>query len=147
MNRSICLAAIVIMLTSVTGMAQMGGMGGMGMGRQGMMMGGGMMPSGPTEVRRTAQVEMEGGQRLSGQIDLRPLTVQGDVGSICHQARQDQDDPVPETDERGPGGQRSRSRRRESASGCGSRCRPRTAIRLAADPAESSARPILWWTH
>ena len=76
MNRSIWLAAIVILLAPVSSLAQMGGMGGQGMG-------GGMIPSGPTEVRRTAQVEMEGEQRLSGQIDVRPLTVQGDLGQYA----------------------------------------------------------------
>jgi hypothetical protein len=84
MNRPIWLAAIVIVLAPVPGFAQPGAGGGMagmmgGMGG-GMMMGGRMMPASPVEVQRTAQVEMEGGQRLSGQIDLAPLTLQSDLG-------------------------------------------------------------------
>jgi hypothetical protein len=46
----------------------------------GMMMGGRVMTAGPTEVQRAVQVEMEGGHRLSGRIDLRPLTVETDLG-------------------------------------------------------------------
>ena len=56
----------------------MGGMGGMG---GGMMMGSGrMMAAGPTDVERAAQVEMEGGQHLSGRIDLGAIAVQTDLG-------------------------------------------------------------------
>src|SRR5262249_32481361 len=87
MNRPIWLAAIVIVLAPVPGFAQyagVGGMGGMGgQGMAGMMTGGRMMPSGPAEVQRTAQVEMEGGQRLSGHIDLRPLTLKSDLGQYA----------------------------------------------------------------
>jgi hypothetical protein len=46
----------------------------------GMMMGTRMMPAGPIEVRRNAQVEMEGGHRLSGWMDLRTFTVDADLG-------------------------------------------------------------------
>ncbi len=89
MNRPTWLAAIVIARRTATAFAQMGGMGGVGDGmdgvggpgmRAGMLMRGRMMPAGPTEVRRTAQVEMEGGHRLTGRIDLRPLMVQTDLG-------------------------------------------------------------------
>jgi hypothetical protein len=80
MNRPEWLAAILIVLAPATGFAQFGGMG--GMGGQGMapgMMGNRMM-AGPIEVQRTVQVELEGGQRIGGRIDLRPLTAQGDLG-------------------------------------------------------------------
>jgi hypothetical protein len=64
----------------------MGGMGGgmAGRGGQGMagMMGqrGRFFDAGFTEVRRSAQVEMEGGQTLSGKIDIRPVIVDTDLG-------------------------------------------------------------------
>ena len=45
-----------------------------------MIQGGRFAGAGVMEVRRSAQVEMEGGQRLSGKIDLRPVIVDGDVG-------------------------------------------------------------------
>lgn len=89
MNRTTRLAAIVFVLAPATAFAQMGGMGGMGggMGRmdgQGIgvvrMMGTGMMAAAPTEVRRTAQVEMEGGHRLTGRMDIQPLVVHSDLG-------------------------------------------------------------------
>ena len=32
------------------------------------------------EIQRSAEVEMEGGQRLRGEIGLRPLTVESDLG-------------------------------------------------------------------
>ena len=61
----------------------MGGMGG-GMGGQGMaaamMQGGRIGGVGVIELRRLAQVEMEGGHRLSGKIDLRTIVVDGDLG-------------------------------------------------------------------
>jgi hypothetical protein len=94
MNRPTWLAAIVLVLAPTTGFAQFGGMGGMGgagggMGGQGMgggmMMGTRMMPAGPVEVRRNAQVEMEGGHRLSGWMDLRTFTVDADLGSYAIQ--------------------------------------------------------------
>jgi hypothetical protein len=60
---------------------QMGGMGG-GMGGMGGGMGGmgGMTMASGNEVRRTAQVELEGGRHLSGHIDLGPVMVNSDLG-------------------------------------------------------------------
>ncbi len=94
MNRTGMLAAVVVMLGSSPTFGQFGGAGGMGggmggmgggMGGQGMtagMMGQGGRVAGASviEVRRSAQVEMEGGQRLSGKIDLRSIVVDGDLG-------------------------------------------------------------------
>ena len=95
MNRTGLLAAVVVMLTSSQVYAQMGGMGGMGGG-----MGGGVpeldaastarltrqntrLAAAFTEIRRSAQVELEGGQLLSGKIDLRPIIVDGDLGQYA----------------------------------------------------------------
>ena len=82
MYRPISLAAIVIVLAPVSGFAQPAGAGGRGMGGRGgiMMMDGPMIRAGQTVVRRTAQVEMAGSHRLIGQLDFRPLTVEGDLG-------------------------------------------------------------------
>ena len=61
-------------------MMQGGGFGG-GPGAQGIMMqGGGFAGHVFAEVRRSVQIEMEGGQRLSGRLDLRPIIVDGDLG-------------------------------------------------------------------
>jgi hypothetical protein len=78
MNRTAWLAALALILAPGPAFAQMGGMGG-GMGGMGMagMRGAGF---GSVEVRRSVQVEMEGGRRLSGQIDLGTVMVYGDVG-------------------------------------------------------------------
>jgi hypothetical protein len=86
MNRKALFSTLVVMLAPSPSFAQFGGgMGGMGGGGgQGMpgmtMQGGGFVGPGFAEVRRFVQVEMEGGQRLSGKIDLRPVIVDGDLG-------------------------------------------------------------------
>lgn len=90
MNRTGLLAAIAVIVTSAPSFAQFGGMGGVGGGlggtggqgmAPGMMMPGGRLAGvGFTEVQRFAQVEMEGGQHISGKIDLRSLVVNGDLG-------------------------------------------------------------------
>jgi hypothetical protein len=96
MNRTGLLAAVAVMLASSPSYGQFGGTGGMGggMGGMGGGMGGGnvarqpgmMMQGGRfagaafTEIRRSAKVEMEGGQLLSGTIDLRPVIVDTDLG-------------------------------------------------------------------
>jgi hypothetical protein len=85
MNRTGLLSALAVLLASSPSFAQFGGMGGMGggggPGAQGMMMqGGGFAGHGFAEVRRSVQIEMEGGQRLSGRLDLRPIIVDGDLG-------------------------------------------------------------------
>ena len=41
---------------------------------------GGRAAAGVTEIQRSAKVELEGGQLLSGKIDLRPVIVDGDLG-------------------------------------------------------------------
>jgi hypothetical protein len=83
MNRTGLLSTIAMMLASSPSFAQFGGMG--GMGGQGaapgmMMRGGGRLGPGFAEVRRSVQVEMEGGQRLKGYMDLRPIIVDCDLG-------------------------------------------------------------------
>jgi hypothetical protein len=95
MNRTGLLAAIAVMLASSPSFAQMGGgMGGMGGGMGGfgggmggqamtpgmMMQGGRVVGARFSEVQRSAQVEMEGGQHLSGKIDLTQVVVEGDLG-------------------------------------------------------------------
>jgi hypothetical protein len=88
MNRTALLLTLLVMLASSPSFAQFGGMGGMGGAGGGnaprapgmMMQGGGFVGQGFTEVRRSVQIEMEGGQRLSGKIDLRPVIVDGDLG-------------------------------------------------------------------
>jgi hypothetical protein len=85
MNRSRLFSALALMFASAPSFAQFGGMGGMGgggaPGAPGMMMqGGGFVGNGFAEVRRSVQIEMEGGQRLIGKIDLRPVIVDGDLG-------------------------------------------------------------------
>lgn len=85
MNRTRWLAFVVVILVSSPCLAQLGGMGGMG-GAAGpvaprrIMQGGRFAGAGFTEVQRSARIEMEGGQLLSGKIDLRPLIVDGDLG-------------------------------------------------------------------
>ena len=89
MSRTGLLAVLAVMLASSPSFGQFGGMGGMGGGMGGMaqgmqpgmmMQGGRFAGAGAVEVRRSAQVEMEGGQRLSGTIDLKPVIVDGDLG-------------------------------------------------------------------
>ncbi len=94
MNRTGSLATLALMLASSPSFAQMGGIGGGmggigggmgGMGGQGMATGmmmqrGGFFGAGVTDVQRSVQVEMEGGQRLNGKIDFRPVLVDGDLG-------------------------------------------------------------------
>jgi hypothetical protein len=87
MNRTALLSALAVMLASSPSFAQpagMGGMGGQGMA-PGMMMRGGVGVFGPglAEVRRSVQVEMEGGQHLSGKLDLRPVIVDSDPGQYA----------------------------------------------------------------
>ncbi len=57
----------------------MGGMGG-GMAQGTMMRGGGSVGPGFVEVPRSVEVELEGGQRVSGEMELRPITVDTDLG-------------------------------------------------------------------
>ena len=83
MNRTGLLSTIAMILASSPSFAQFGGMG--GMGGQGaapgmMMRGGGRLGPGFAEIRRSVQVEMEGGQRLKGHMDLRPIIVDCDLG-------------------------------------------------------------------
>jgi hypothetical protein len=91
MNRTGTLAVVAVMLASTPSFGQYGGMGGVGGGMGGglggqamapgmMVQGGRLANAGVIELRRVAQVEMEGGQRLSGKIDLRALVVDGDLG-------------------------------------------------------------------
>ena len=108
MNRTGVLAIVIVVLASSPSLGQYGGMGGMGGGMGGMGggmggMGGGMGGmvggmggqgmaagmqgqggrfgvAGVADVQRSAEVEMEGGQRLSGKIELRNLVVDGDLG-------------------------------------------------------------------
>jgi hypothetical protein len=90
MKKSAWLAAVAAVLASSPCFAQFGGMGGMGggigggMGGQGMQ--GNMMQAThsaqafSTGVPRSAHVEMEGGQVLSGKIETRPVIVDADLG-------------------------------------------------------------------
>ena len=91
MNRTAAFAVVAVMLASSSCFGQYGGVGGMGggmaggMGGQGMgsgmmMQGGRLASAGVIEIRRAAQVEMDGGQHLSGKIDLRTIVVDGDLG-------------------------------------------------------------------
>jgi hypothetical protein len=84
MYRTGLFSALALMFASAPSFAQFGGMGGMGGGAPGapgmMMQGGGFVGNGFAEVRRSVQIEMEGGQRLSGKIDFRPVIVDGDLG-------------------------------------------------------------------
>ena len=89
MNKSAWVAAVAAMLASSPCFAQFGGMGGMGggMGAQGMQ---GNMMQGTrnaqaffTDVPRVVQVEMEGGQVLSGKIESRPVIVDADLGQYA----------------------------------------------------------------
>ena len=90
-NRTGVLAILVVALASSPTFGQFGGagggMGGMGggMGGQGMAagmqaQGGRFNVAGVADVQRFAEVEMEGGQRLSGKIELRNLVVDGELG-------------------------------------------------------------------
>jgi hypothetical protein len=89
MSRTALLAAAAVILSSPSSFAQFGGMGGGGggMGGQGapttMAQSGRAAGARGTEVQRSAQVEMEGGQRLSGKIDVRPLIVDSDLGQYA----------------------------------------------------------------
>ena len=101
MNRTAVLSTLAVMLANSPSFGQFGGMGGMGGGAPGapgmmmqgggfgggapgapgmMMQGGGFVGQSFAEIRRSVQIEMEGGQRLSGKIDLRPVIVDGDLG-------------------------------------------------------------------
>ena len=81
MKRSIWLAAVAIavVIASLPGFAQVGS-GGDGKKAGGLMSVGAFGGDGPAEVQRVAEVEMEGGQRLRGEIGLKPLTVESDLG-------------------------------------------------------------------
>jgi hypothetical protein len=95
MNRIGVLSTLVMMFMSSHSFAQFGGMGGSGgqgmapgMVAQGMatsMVGqrGNTFVPGSMDIRISVQVEMEGGQRLIGKIDLRTLTVDGDLGQYA----------------------------------------------------------------
>jgi hypothetical protein len=89
MIRTASLAALAVILASSPSLAQFGGAGGGGgmgggMGGQGtqamMMQGNRSARPFFTDVSRSAQVELEGGQSLSGKIELRPLVVDADLG-------------------------------------------------------------------
>jgi hypothetical protein len=91
MIRKALLTAVAVMFASSPSLAQFGGMGGGvgggmgggmgGQGTQGMMMQGNRSARAFfTDVSRSAQVEMEGGQSLSGKIELRPVVVDADLG-------------------------------------------------------------------
>jgi hypothetical protein len=106
MKRTGWLAAFALMLApSMTFAQQQGGMmggrggggmggmmqrqmGGMMQGQMGVMQGGmggmgGMMMASGNEVRRAAQVELEGGRRLSGHIEIGTVLVGGDLGQYA----------------------------------------------------------------
>ncbi len=102
MKRMGWLAAFALMLAPSMTFAQQGGMmGGRGGGMGGMMqrqmggmmqnqmgmmqggmggMGGMMMAATGNEVRRAVQMELEGGRRLSGHIELGTVLISGDLG-------------------------------------------------------------------
>jgi hypothetical protein len=83
MKRSIWLAAMAMaiagVIASLPGFAQDGGRGD-GRRAGGLMSMGAFGGDAPAEVQRVAEVEMEGGQRLKGEIGLKPLTVESDLG-------------------------------------------------------------------
>ncbi len=88
MNRTRWLAAVAVILAPSPCLAQFGAMGGMGGGAapgatRRIMQGGRLAGAGFTEVLRSARVEMEGGQLLTGKIDLRPVVVDGDLGQYA----------------------------------------------------------------
>jgi hypothetical protein len=74
MNRSVWLAVIAIAIAPVPGFAQSVGTGG------GFRAVGGFGGEPQGEVQRSAEVELEGGQRVSGEVSLRPLTIESDIG-------------------------------------------------------------------
>ncbi len=81
MKRSIWLAAmaIAVVIASLPGFAQFGGR----VDEQkssGLMSVGAFGGDAPAEIQRFAEVELEGGQRLKGEIGLKPLTVESDLG-------------------------------------------------------------------
>ncbi len=87
MNRTTLLAALAAVLASSPCFAQFGGMGGVGGGMGGGMGGQGNMMQGTraaqafsTDVPRSANVEMEGGQVLRGKIETRPVIVDAELG-------------------------------------------------------------------
>jgi hypothetical protein len=86
MNRTTLLAAVAAVLASSPSFAQFGGMGGVGGGMGGQGTPTMMMQANPsahaffTDVPRPVRVEAEGGQFLSGKIELRPVTVDADLG-------------------------------------------------------------------
>jgi hypothetical protein len=85
MYRTGLFSTFALLFASGPSFAQFGGMGGMGGGggpgaAGTTIQGGGFVGHGFAEVRRSVQIEMEGGQRLSGKIDLRPVIVDGDLG-------------------------------------------------------------------
>ncbi len=84
MQRTAWIAALVFSVAPGAALAQMGGMmGGMGggMGRGGM----GMNGLSSSMIRRSVQVELEGGRRVSGRIDLGSLMIYGDLGQYAIQ--------------------------------------------------------------
>ena len=88
MIRSGLFATVALLFAGSPSSAQLGGMG----GRGGALDGVGMPAMTMREARiaaanlmavqRSAEVEMEGGQILSGKIDLRPIVVDGDLGQF-----------------------------------------------------------------
>ncbi len=86
MNRTGLLTTVAVMLATSPSFAQFGGMGGAGGGIGGggapamMRQGGRAVGAGVTEIQRSAKVEMEGGQLLTGKINLRPVIVDADLG-------------------------------------------------------------------
>ena len=82
MIRTGLLATLTVALASSPTFAQYGGMVGVGGGSAtiGAMRGG--FGGGPVgaEMQRSVQVEMEGGEHLSGTIDLRPVIIDSDLG-------------------------------------------------------------------
>ncbi len=84
MARSIGLAIVVVLITSIPGYAQFGGMGGMGggMGGMGGMGMAGRFPQQPME-EWNVKAEMDGDRTISGKLSLFSVIVDGDVGQYA----------------------------------------------------------------
>ena len=86
MNRSRLFAIVALILAGPPAFAQFGGTGGRGGAVDGVgtpvmtMRDARIAAANLTAVQRSAEVEMEGGQILSGKIELRPIVVDGDLG-------------------------------------------------------------------
>ena len=85
MNRAGLVLTLAVMLVSSPSFAQFGGMGGVGGPSAAVGMVGGGFGGGPFAVgiQRSVQIEMEGGQHLSGIIELRAIVVDGDLGQYA----------------------------------------------------------------